>query len=162
MVLDKFKASPTSRQSSNEKTFKYVTARIKTRRKTNPDNERLYKFTFSSRKKIVPKFSQQKFETPKATNCSSRLSSQNESKKENMGINTKILQNSHNHLSTNLKQKNTVFSSRKNSTQAKKMHKILLSPTNRTLLKPRKTHNKMGLSSKGIQIIQNQGRKDVI
>mmetsp|Transcript_10074 Transcript_10074/g.8868 ORF Transcript_10074/g.8868 Transcript_10074/m.8868 type:complete len:118 (+) Transcript_10074:200-553(+) len=112
------------------------------RRKTNPDNDRLYKFTFSSRKKIVPKFST-KCETPKATNCSSRLSSQNESKKENMGINSKLIYNSTKMgLSPNLKQSNKLIDSRKNSTNAKKMHKILLSPTNRTLLKPRKTSKK--------------------
>lgn len=110
----KYLVSPGNERKSGETPFKYFkSSRIKTRRKTNTENEFVYKF------QVVPKNpsgkSTSKWDTPKAVNYSSKLSSQK--------------------FSPNI----SIFGCKKNSTQSKKITKIVLSPVNRTLLKPRKS-----------------------
>ena len=77
-------------------------------------------------------------ETPNTINTSSKISSQ-DLKKEPKVSNAKVLQNLSNPKKTYSLMKSNTFGSRKNSTQAKKMKKIMLSPSNNTLLKPRKS-----------------------
>jgi len=58
LLIGKYLTTSITRGNSTEKNFKYLKPnRLRTRRKTNPDSESLYKFTFSSKKKMVSKFS---------------------------------------------------------------------------------------------------------
>lgn len=132
--------SPVSRDSSKEKHYRPLRGeRLKTRRKTNPDKEKCYKFSSGSSKKYSQKFVP-KCETPKAHQCSSRLSSH----KENENTNLKILSQPKRKTSSGFAKHR--YEGRKSSTQAKKINKFILSPNNSTLLKPRKGNKNINSS----------------
>jgi len=74
-----------------------------------------------------------------------------------MGMNTKLISYSQK-MKLSPKIKSSVFGGRKTSTQTKKMHKITLSPSNRTLLKPRKStkYKIKSINSSRINLLKNQ------
>jgi len=130
--------------TSSEKAMKKLKiSRIKNRRRTNPEYETASKFLLTAKKEQLTGNFSPNCDTPKTINCSSKISSMNNSSKESMNIKDK-----HKKLQINdelspeyLSEK--VFESRKNSTQANKISKIMLSPSNRIMLKPRKTKKNM-------------------
>ncbi|CAI2379728.1 unnamed protein product [Moneuplotes crassus] len=178
------KPKQSSQVNSKSKQDAFKHCRLKTRRKTNTANDQFHiinEETFIVESKVglktalskklsssnPPNKSQHKFPsksgTPKAHNCSSRLSFQNESKKENQNMNSKRVSKERRKLSPSLKatKKKEVWGipkrikDRKSSTKAKKMHRMglfmgnetirglnLVFPGNGTLLKPRKSHKK--------------------
>lgn len=73
--------------SSEKIVNKLKPIRIEQRRKTNPENEKNWKIILNTKKQEKPYVVTPECDTPKTVNWSSQLSSQNESKKENIGIN---------------------------------------------------------------------------
>jgi hypothetical protein len=143
--------------SSEKALHKLKHSRIKARRRTNPEEASANKFVLTAKKQhLNGKFSPN-CDTPKSINCSSKLGT-NASRKENIEINDKrgkVGYNKHKLLSDYSNSK--IFGNRKNSTQTSKIGHIVLSPSNRTLLKPRK--NIKNISSTKIKIVGSNDKE---
>lgn len=125
------------------KKFKHL--RVENRRKTNPETGKNFKFILNPKKHIVKGSLSPEWSTPKANNWSSAISSYNDNRKENIEFNSKWLQilNKRNYMTSPNWSSTIVTGTRKESSQKSKNSQIVLSPSNRTLLKPRKDIKKV-------------------
>ena len=143
--------------SSEKGSDKLKYNRVKSRRKTNPEEASSSKFVLTAKKyKTGAKFTPN-CQTPKSITCHSKLAS-SASSKDKADMKDKFAKPSASkQILIPDYSGSTIFGIRKNSTQGKKIGQIMLTPSDRTLLKPRK--NIKNISTSKIKIVSNSDKE---
>ena len=157
-IVKSINTSNNEQTSSDKALNKVKPVRIEKRRKTNPENGNSFKYLLMTKKHSIQGNFPNGASTPKTLNWSSAISMHNDNKKENTEFNSKWMNiwKHQNFLTTPLWNSNSIFNTRKDNSQPKKITQIVTSPSNRTLLKPRKG-GKKSINTDRIKLLGSKG-----